>query len=54
MTQLALRLVTTKKQTRNERQRHMATARNYARRYARTKNPALYRLSVLHLKASLA
>lgn len=54
MSQLVLRLVTTKKQTQNEKQRHLATARHYAKRYARTHNPALYRLSVLHLKAGLA
>lgn len=54
MNQLPLRLVTTKKQSPNEKRRHMATARHYAKRYARTRNPALYRLSVLHLKAGLA
>lgn len=52
MTQLALKLQPAK--TRTEKLRHRGTAKNYAKKFARTKDPVIYRLMMLHLKASLA
>ena len=51
MTQLALKLRPA--QTKTAKARHLGTAKHYAKRYARTKNPVIYRLMILHLKAGL-